>query len=333
MGPTVHTFVLPGDKNADPILAMHNPRNATITAGYMFFYPYNHGKKPFGIDFLIVDNHVGDIETMGVTFKAGAPDKVFYAQHVWGGEHKWNSTKIEKEDGHPVGYVATGSHATYTSAGKHDLFLGITTDYTAKKTKWETYKNIEMHLPWEWTHNKIENLRQWQDSPEWITQIYDWGNHRPSYEFFNFGPLQDGPTGFLEKRSIKDLMDHWSQEGFICEGIDTSRCLWPAGVFSKGKSYCLPGYSYSYEKKACFLKKPKNAGFDMCPIECWRGGDVCGDGWKVYSVGKSCFDDKGCQHFCRPHSVKLKSYHKHHYVCKKGTWINAADYSGIDTKE
>jgi hypothetical protein len=79
LGPTVHTFVLPGDKDADPILSMHNARNATIRAAFMFFYPYNHGLKPFGLDFLILDNHIGDIETMSVTFKATKPSKVFFA--------------------------------------------------------------------------------------------------------------------------------------------------------------------------------------------------------------------------------------------------------------
>lgn len=108
----------------------------------MFFYPYNYGLDPWDVKILHMDNHVGDIETMGITFKQEQPTKIFYATHDWGEHYKWDDEEIEKEDGHPIGYIARGSHATYTKEGKHKFILDIVTDHTAKKVKWNTDENI-----------------------------------------------------------------------------------------------------------------------------------------------------------------------------------------------
>lgn len=166
-GPTVHTFVLPSDKTLDPLLQMFNPQNATIRVAYMFFYPYNHGPDILGKKLLHMGNHVGDIETMSITFKQGQPEKVFFATHDWGIKQNWK--EVEQEEGHPVGYVARGTHATYPSEGEHKSVMNMITDYTAKKTQWRTELSVEMHLPWDWTAKKIEGIRQWAEAPYWIT--------------------------------------------------------------------------------------------------------------------------------------------------------------------
>jgi hypothetical protein len=97
------------------------PARAFIT--YWFFYAYNDGPRPVGL------NHQGDWENMsylfedsgdGVNFQLkeisyaahGAPEPIARAaapRANWAGNNRY------------VGYVADGSHATYSSSGNHAI--------------------------------------------------------------------------------------------------------------------------------------------------------------------------------------------------------------------
>lgn len=71
-------------------------------------------------------------------------------------------------------------------------------------------------------------------------------------KIFDRRPLVNGPSGFLDKGEIKNRFRELETLGYVCEGVDNSRCPWPAGAFSKGQAYCEDGYSYSYLNKACY---------------------------------------------------------------------------------
>lgn len=87
---------------------------------YFFFYYYN--------DFL--NKHEGDWEKIQLAFDAPSieqaleqgPVRVAYSGHAGGERADWESEKLEKENGRPVVYVATGSHASYLEEGR---FLGV----------------------------------------------------------------------------------------------------------------------------------------------------------------------------------------------------------------
>ena len=87
---------------------------------YFFFYYYN--------DFL--NKHEGDWEKIQLAFEARSieqaldqgPARVAYSGHAGGERADWESAKLTKEDGRPVVYVATGSHASYLEEGR---YLGV----------------------------------------------------------------------------------------------------------------------------------------------------------------------------------------------------------------
>lgn len=87
---------------------------------YFFFYYYN--------DFL--NKHEGDWEKIQLAFDANSveealstgPVRVAYSGHAGGERADWNSSKLTKEAGRPVVYVAEGSHASYFEEGR---YLGV----------------------------------------------------------------------------------------------------------------------------------------------------------------------------------------------------------------
>jgi len=70
---------------------------------YWLFYAYNNGP---------LNDHQGDIEVVEIFLdSSGTPVKALYSQHGAGENAAWGD--VEKTDGHPVVYVAQGSHANY----------------------------------------------------------------------------------------------------------------------------------------------------------------------------------------------------------------------------
>ena len=91
-----------------------------LAVQYFFFYYYN--------DFL--NKHEGDWEKIQLAFDGPSieealeqgPVRVAYSGHAGGERADWDSDKLEKENGRPVVYVATGSHASYLEEGR---YLGV----------------------------------------------------------------------------------------------------------------------------------------------------------------------------------------------------------------
>ena len=70
---------------------------------YWLFYAYNNGP---------LNNHQGDLEVIEVFLNsAGNPVRLVLSQHGAGENAAWSD--VEKVNGHPVVYVAQGSHANY----------------------------------------------------------------------------------------------------------------------------------------------------------------------------------------------------------------------------
>lgn len=85
---------------------------------YWFFYPYNDWEN----------KHEGDWEMIQVIldYPSRNPKYITYAWHHGGTNFQWDDKTVERlEDIHPVVYVASGSHASYWSAGAHPFYQEI----------------------------------------------------------------------------------------------------------------------------------------------------------------------------------------------------------------
>jgi hypothetical protein len=97
-------------------------RERPVTLQYWFYYPFNYLEAhPFPGATVDTDLHEGDIEGMSVLLSAHEhrPVYVWMPRHRDEGERfAWNEGALQMHEGHPVGYVAKGSHATYESCGR-----------------------------------------------------------------------------------------------------------------------------------------------------------------------------------------------------------------------
>jgi hypothetical protein len=96
---------------------------------YWLFYAYNDGP--------LVQNHEGDWERISIRLDADdKPLTVAYFQH--GGACVMSYASAPKSGTHPIGYSASGTHATYPTVGEFPTALGFK-DHTSKGTEWATY--------------------------------------------------------------------------------------------------------------------------------------------------------------------------------------------------
>jgi Tol biopolymer transport system component len=96
--------------------------NGQVVLQYWLWYYYN-SKAIAGIGL-----HEGDWEMVTVVLGSNyVPQQVAYAQHTGGERCDWTNVQ-RTASGRPVAYVAQDSHATYFSAGDHDLDAGAVFD-------------------------------------------------------------------------------------------------------------------------------------------------------------------------------------------------------------
>lgn len=146
-------------ESLDPLEILLNPESNSIQVTYIYFYAYDWVKYRVG-------DHVGDLEHSEIVFVDGKPTKIYNAQHSWGQWKEWGADDIEMVENttHPVGYSATGTHATYWSAGRQ-FYDKVIFDTTAQKQRWDTWNNLEVFFPWDYTNTDrtVKNFEQWKD--------------------------------------------------------------------------------------------------------------------------------------------------------------------------
>jgi hypothetical protein len=86
--------------------------NGRLWLQYWLWYFYNDYSLALGAGL-----HEGDWEMIQLRMHGEEPDVAVYAQHSHAEKRPW--PEVERDDGHPVVYVARGSHASYFSAGYH----------------------------------------------------------------------------------------------------------------------------------------------------------------------------------------------------------------------
>jgi hypothetical protein len=88
-----------------------------LAVQYWFFYYFNNWNN----------RHESDWEMIQLVFAEGTaeealesePELVVYSQHAGGERAKWSDSKVRKEDGRPVVYPSSGSHASYFSSATY----------------------------------------------------------------------------------------------------------------------------------------------------------------------------------------------------------------------
>jgi len=94
--------------------------------------------------------HDGDIEHVILDFHMSTliPERIFYSSHHDGYWFPWN--EVEKEETHPVVYVAKSSHANYPIRGYFMRYFGFINEFTDGAVKWTPQKLIPLHYNFSW---------------------------------------------------------------------------------------------------------------------------------------------------------------------------------------
>ena len=154
-----------------------------IALQYWFYYLFNQFN----------DEHESDWEMIQLAFDADSveqalqrePSEVAYAQHAGGERHAWNDPEVEKEGGHPVVYVSSGSHASqfgsalYLGNGEKGSGLGC------DDTRGPSFRVTPTPI--------VVSTFPAADGPDaWLTYRGHWGQREPG--------VSNGPTGPNMKR-------------------------------------------------------------------------------------------------------------------------------------
>lgn len=183
-----------------------------VTLQYWFYYPFNYLEAHlFAGATVDTDLHEGDIEGMSVLLSAHdhRPVYVWMPRHRDEGERfAWNEGALQMSEGHPVGYVAKGSHATYESCGRKfrtALVLGGLADNVVP----DDYFSCEPGASYELGAGvpALDLARTWWAC--WPGHLGEApGHHSPLSEIY-----ADGPTSPLYQQKFE------LREPHPCEGV------------------------------------------------------------------------------------------------------------------
>lgn len=198
-------------ENAEAILiVVDKPELDLIDAFWFYFYPFNLG--PFVMGHGPFGNHIGDWEHSLVRFNRSTekPELVWMSAHGGGAAYTFDSLlELETHSSRPVLFSARGTHAQYTSSGRHshDIPWHMLSDFTDKGELWDPASNyIAYTFNGSVVHpaNGTEPQRE-QRYGDWLLFDGHWGNQkldksdsRQQWSPFEW-KLIDGPTGPLFK--------------------------------------------------------------------------------------------------------------------------------------
>jgi len=158
---------------------MTDPNYGYIIIQYWFFYAFNSwGAYEDGLNV-----HEGDWEMISLFLNPDTmtPEWAAYSYHHFVKTKHWSL--IDKEDGHPVVYVARGSHAGYFTPGDYPQVLGLAgTDHAVKNDdkkigpdEWENRVIIDLsHTDFNWLRtyegkygsNELGDIANAESGPE-----------------------------------------------------------------------------------------------------------------------------------------------------------------------
>lgn len=175
---------------------------------YFVYCPYNYGKKIAGKAF---GNHVGDWEHVTVRLlveeetRSLRPVMMEFSAHSFRFYLPYD--EVEKEEGHPVAYIAKQSHGIWSGAGEHTYVNALVLklkDETSKGIKWDAWNALETY-----SYDALTFTGKGIGGSEWNTcfdktyndensnAVIQWGNNKLKSLFYP--RLDNGPTGPQEK--------------------------------------------------------------------------------------------------------------------------------------
>lgn len=169
-----------------PVIYAHvvrEPGVRGIALQYWFYYLFNQFN----------DEHESDWEMIQLAFATDSadealrlePSEIAYAQHAGGERHAWTDPEVEKEGGHPVVYVSSGSHASQFSSalylGNGEKGSGLGCDDTRGPSFRVTPTPIV-----------VSTFPTAEGPDAWLTYRGHWGQREPG--------VSNGPTGPNMKR-------------------------------------------------------------------------------------------------------------------------------------
>ncbi|XP_046661754.1 putative vacuolar protein sorting-associated protein TDA6 [Homalodisca vitripennis] len=163
-------------------------------------------------------SHVGDWEHMSLQIKDSVPDSLYLSVHTVGAYYTYDKVSgcfvlssikrrgisqvqdppstVQIDDGHPIVFVANGSHALWGSVGTYQyskLNLNLLKDVVDYGTAWNTWERLEVYS----TEEQI---------PDWYNYRGRWGNPRSGCLALSRLGLRnvcvhtDGPDGLSTRR-------------------------------------------------------------------------------------------------------------------------------------
>jgi hypothetical protein len=194
-----------------------DPDETGIALQYWFFYYFNGGDN----------THEGDWEGIQLSWDAATvaealtrePDRAAYAQHGGGEIAEWTDEKVRTEDGHPVVFVANGSHASYFDDDVFLMYGEAGTGLGCDDASGPAYRLAPSPV-------LVPTTVADQDDPAaWVTYDGRWGQRETS--------IWDGPTGPNTKGRWTEPLD-WEEnlrDFSYSVGENNSGGLSPVNVF------------------------------------------------------------------------------------------------------
>lgn len=190
---------------------------------YWFCYLYNYG----GILSLFHFNHEGEWEMIEVIIKDTAsvlnggfpePFLVAYSRHKSGEAHHWEDTVIEKNEYHPVAYIAYGTHAAYFQdlGWNEDLSKGISA--TCHDMAFIVLDEKEwLHFPGRWGGQENSPYSPHYQGSKWDTPVLWAFTHLDTYQLHLEHPghllvtnVQGERIGFVGEQFINEIDDAYA---------------------------------------------------------------------------------------------------------------------------
>lgn len=141
-----------------------------------------------------------------IRFIDGVPQHVYLSAHSGGSSYTYAG--IDKLNGHPKVYIATGSHANYATVGQHDYTLpfGLLHDTTDEGPLWDPTKNYRGYWFDGTTFSgaggrDIGGAKQDAEGVDWLYWRGRWGDRQypdsddRQYGIFGQYHYVSGPTG------------------------------------------------------------------------------------------------------------------------------------------
>ena len=215
-----HMDFFRGDLNAAKVYAYWKDRSeledGLLDLVYFVYYPWNRGKEVLGTVF---GNHVGDWENVTVRLKKVGneyiPQKVYFPAHSFINVFDWS--EVDKTpSGHPIAYVAGGSHGMWKYAGSKEYGsaagTGLVDYFDGEGIVWDTWNYLEAY---DFDKKEALGTHGW---PNWMSDdfsnpgigdptdpasgaIWRWGNTRRGWvwAFGYYYRVENGPTGPVSK--------------------------------------------------------------------------------------------------------------------------------------